>query len=86
MKMSNKTFDSLKWICLLALPGLSTFISMVFPLWGIPYADEIAQTITALATLIGGCLGVSSMNYYKQSSIEIPEDEVEVDHNEEGEG
>lgn len=86
MKMSNKTFDSLKWICLLALPGLSTFISMVFPLWGIPYADEIAKTITALATLIGGCLGVSSMNYYKQSSIEIPEDEVEVDHNEEGEG
>lgn len=86
MKMSNKTFDSLKWICLLALPGLSTFISMVFPLWGIPYADEIAQTITALATLIGGCLGVSSMQYYKTESIEIPEDEVEVDHNEEGEG
>lgn len=86
MIMSNELFDLLKWLCLLVLPGLSTFVSVVFPLWNIPYADEIAQTITALATLIGGCLGVSSMNYYKQSSIEIPEDEVEVDHNEEGEG
>lgn len=86
MTLSNKVYDVLKWLCLLVLPGLATFVAVVFPLWGIPYADEIAQTITALATLIGGCLGVSSMQYYKTESIEIPEDEVEVDHNEEGEG
>lgn len=86
MRMSNEMYDFLKWFCLLVLPGLSTFVSVVFPLWGIPYADEIAQTITAIATLIGGCLGVSSINYNKMTSIEIPDDEVEVDHNEEGEG
>lgn len=85
MKMSNELYDILKWLCLLVLPCLSTFVAVVFPLWGIPYADEIAQTITALATLIGGCLGVSSMNY-KGKAIEMPEDETEVDNNEGGKG
>ena len=86
MKMSNDVYDFLKWSCLLFLPALSCFVAAVFPLWGLPYADEIAQTITALATLIGACLGISSMNYYKKEVLEMPEEETVVDNNEIGEG
>ena len=87
MKMSNELFDLLKWLCLIVFPALSTAVSAIFPLWGIPYANEIAKTITAIATFIGACLGVSSVNYYKKDgSLPMPEDEEEVDNNEVGEG
>lgn len=87
MKMSNELFDILKWLCLIVFPALSTAIVVIFPLWGIPYADEISKTITAIATFIGACLGVSSVNYYKANgSIPMPENEEEVDNREIGEG
>lgn len=87
MQMSNELFDLLKWLCLIVFPALSTAIVVIFPLWGIPYADEISKTITAIATFIGACLGVSSVNYYKASgSLEMPDDETEVDNNEVGNG
>lgn len=86
MKMSNQTYDLLKWLCLLVLPACSTFVAVVFEIWQIPFGTEIAQTITAVATLIGACLGVSSMNYYKTEALEMPEDETEVDNDEVGLG
>lgn len=46
--MSNKLYDVLKWVAILLLPALATFISVVFNIWGLPYGDAIAQTITAL--------------------------------------
>ena len=87
MQMSNELFDLLKWLCLIVFPALSTAIVVIFPLWGMPYADEISKTITAIATFIGACLGVSSVNYYKANgSIEMPDNETEVDNNEVGNG
>lgn len=80
MRMSNELFDLLKWLCLIVLPALSTAVSVIFKIWNIPMGDEIAQTITAVAALIGACLGVSSVNYYKNDSIERPDDKVIEDH------
>lgn len=61
--LSNKTYDWLKWAAIIAIPAVSTFVSFVFPLWGIPHASEIAQTITAAGTLLGALLGVSAVQY-----------------------
>ena len=61
MQLPNKVFDWLKWI---ALPALSTFIVVISKIWN--WADlgsMIAQTITAVAVLLGALLGVSSVNY-----------------------
>lgn len=86
-KMSNELYDALKWLCIAILPALSTAISVIFAIWGIPYGDQIAKTITAIATCIGACLGISSINYNKANgSIEMPKDEQEVDNTEVGEG
>ncbi len=65
MKINNKVYDILKWVAVLLLPALSTFIAYVFPLWGIPYGNEIAKTITALAVFIGAIIGISSIAYQK---------------------
>ena len=66
MKMSNVIYDVLKWIAIIVLPALSTLITSVFPLWGLPYGSEIAQTITAVATFLGAILVVSNANYNKR--------------------
>ena len=64
MQLPNKVFDWLKWIAIIALPALSTFIVVISKIWN--WADlgsMIAQTITAVAVLLGALLGVSSMQY-----------------------
>lgn len=64
MQLPNRWYDILKWVAIIALPAISTFIVVVSKIWG--WADlggMIAQTITAVAVLLGALLGVSSMNY-----------------------
>ena len=67
MKMSNDLYDVLKWVAIIVLPALSTLIAGVFPIWGIPYGAEIAQTITAVATFLGAILMVSNAKYHKKN-------------------
>ena len=66
---SDKVFDWLKWISIVCLPALSTFIVVISKIWG--WADLgslIAQTITAVAVLLGALLGISSIQYRKGSN------------------
>lgn len=65
--MNNKTYDILKWVAIIVLPALSTLVAGVFPIWGLPYGSEIAQTITAIATFLGAVLMVSNVRYLKNS-------------------
>lgn len=62
--LDNKWYDILKWFAIVALPALSTFIVVISKIWG--WADlgsMIAQTITAIALMIGSLLGISSHLY-----------------------
>lgn len=62
--LSDKWYDILKWCAIVALPALSTFIAIISKIWG--FADlgvMIAQTITAVAVLLGALLGISAINY-----------------------
>lgn len=70
MKLSNRAYDILKWVAIIALPAIATFVVAIFEIWDIPFANEIAQTITAIATLIGALLCVSSMNYKADEELE----------------
>ena len=65
MKLSNKNYDILKWIALICIPALATFYAALAPVWGWPFADEVAKTATAVCTLLGALLGISSAQYYK---------------------
>ena len=66
MKLSNKSYDVLKWIAQILLPAAATLYVAVAGIWGFPYAKEIAGTISALDLFLGALLGISSMNYYKE--------------------
>ena len=68
MKMSNKVYDILKWIALVALDAVGLFYSTLSGIWGFPYGDEVLATCAALSLLIGALIGVSSANYNKTVS------------------
>ena len=70
MRLSNKAYDWLKWFALIALPAFGTFYAVVGTTWGLPYVEQIKTTCLALGTLIGACIGVSSVNYYNEQKEE----------------
>ena len=63
MKFSNKTYDTLKYVALIALPAIQVFWLTIGKIWNISYTVEIGATIGAVALLIGTLLGVSTRNY-----------------------
>jgi len=61
---SSKVYDWLKWISVICLPAVSTFIVVISKIWG--WADlgsMIAQTVTAVGVLLGALLGISHIQY-----------------------
>ena len=67
MKLSEKWYLFLKWCCLICIPALATFYVALSGVWGWPYADEVAKTATAICTLIGALIGISTAEYYKDN-------------------
>lgn len=63
MNFSNRTYDVLKYIALIALPALQVFWLTIGKIWNIDYTVEIGATIGAVALLLGTLLGVSTKNY-----------------------
>ena len=75
MKMNSKVYDILKWVAMLFLPALATFVSVVFAIWQIPYGDEISKTIIAFDAFLGAILGVSHINYIKGENLQNEEND-----------
>lgn len=73
MKMTNKTYDTLKWIALCVLPSVATLYFVLSGIWGFPYGEQIVGTITAVETFLGALLGISTANYKKSVSTEEDE-------------
>lgn len=69
MKLSNKTYDLLKWIAQMLLPGLGTLYFALAGIWGFPYGEEIVGTITAIDTFLGVILKIASEEYKKSVDV-----------------
>ena len=70
MKMSNKTYDILKWIAQILLPGIGTLYFALAGIWNLPLAEQIVGTITALDTFLGLLLGISTAKYNQEKENE----------------
>ena len=68
MKMNNKMYDVLKWIALVVLPAIAFFYESLASIWGLPFADQIPETVMAVDLFLGVLLGVSSETYKKNNS------------------
>jgi hypothetical protein len=67
MKLSNKAYDILKYIALIALPAIATAYAALGEVWAFPLVTEISTTIMIADTLLGALLQISSNQYHKQN-------------------
>lgn len=65
MILKNSTYDLLKWIAQILLPAIGTLYFALANIWGLPYAEQIVGTITAIDAFLGVLLGISTDAYYK---------------------
>lgn len=68
MVLSDKVYNVLKWICLIALPAIAVFYFTISKIWGLPFGAEIPATINAVAVLIGALIGISQHNLNKEGT------------------
>ena len=70
MKMSNKTYDILKYIAQIVLPALGALYFGLAKIWGFPYAAEIVGTISAVDAFLGALLQISTNQYNKDQATD----------------
>ena len=68
MRISDNLYNSLKWIALICIPAVVTFLSVVLGVLDVdPKTINIIVTIiTAIGTLIGSLIGVSTKAYNQE--------------------
>ena len=68
MKLSNKTYDILKWVAQYLLPAIGTLYFALAGIWGFPYGEQVVGTVTAIDAFLGVILGISTSQYNKTTN------------------
>lgn len=68
MKMSDKTYDILKYIAQIVLPAVGTLYFALASIWGLPYGEQIVGTITAVDAFLGALLKITTNAYLKEKA------------------
>lgn len=63
--MSNETYDKMKYVALIILPAIATFLLLISQIIDLPKAEPLAGFIMAVDWLLGKVLGISSEQYKK---------------------
>lgn len=71
MILSNKTYDILKDLVEIYLPGLATLYFTLSGIWGFPYGEQIVGTIAAVCIFLGLFLKKSSIEYNKPAPVDV---------------
>lgn len=83
MRLSNKSYDILKWVLVIFIPALIVLISKLGGIYHFD-TDTIIETIGAFATFFGVILGISTYNYRAdkiQDTFNTDDiDMIEVEH------
>lgn len=70
MKLSNSNYDFLKWVAQILLPAFATLYFALAQIWGLPYAEQVVGTITAIDAFLGALLGISTHFYNKDGEMD----------------
>lgn len=68
--ISNKAYDILKWVALIALDALGVCYKTLAAIWGWPFGDEVLATCTAISLCIGALLGISTAQYNRALAVD----------------
>ena len=61
--LSSAVYDRIKWVAQYGLPALGTLYFALASIWGLPAAEQVLGTITALDVFLGVVLGLSARSY-----------------------
>ena len=70
MKLPDKVYDVLKWVAILLLPALAVLYKTVAAEWGLPYGQQVYNTVYAVHIFLGTILGISSLTYKKDGDVD----------------
>lgn len=68
MKVSNKLYDTLKFLALILLPALGALYFALAGIWDLPKAEQVVGTITVVDAFLGVVLGLQSNVYNKSGA------------------
>lgn len=63
MKLSNKTYDLLKWLALVVMPAGGVLYAALSGIWNLPFKEEIPATVMAVEAFLGTVLQISNVKY-----------------------
>ena len=66
MKLSNKTYDVLKWLVWVFLPALGAFLGVLGQSFGWANTDTALTILTAFTAFLGAITGVSNREFNKE--------------------
>lgn len=65
--MSNKIYDFLKYVAIIFMPALTTFVGVILNNIQYEHTDIVLNIMTGLATFLGAILVKSNIDYKKVS-------------------
>ncbi len=61
--MSDKVYDTLRYIALVVLPAAGTLYFALSGIWDLPYGEQVVGTITAVDAFLGALLDAARRKY-----------------------
>lgn len=71
MKMSDKTFNTIRFLCELLVPGIGALYFGLAKIWGLPYGHEIVGTCSCITIFLGSIVGISRKTYNEETEDEV---------------
>lgn len=63
----NDAYNKIKFVAQILLPAVATLYFALAGIWGLPNAEQVVGTITAIDLFLGALLGLSSVQYKNSS-------------------
>jgi hypothetical protein len=79
VSLTDKMYDVLKSIALVWLPAAGTLYFTLSSIWGLPAAEQVVGSITAIDTFLGVGLRLSSGNYSPKMDGHLVVDDSDPD-------
>lgn len=67
MKITNKAYDTLKFIALIVLP-FAEFVGAMAHIWGFAYGAEIVASLIAVDAFLGTIVKILADRYHKEQN------------------
>lgn len=69
MKLSDRAYDILKWLCLVCIPAFASAFIALGNIFSWEWINEVSQVANVVCTLIGALIGISTAEYRKENHL-----------------